>query len=590
MSTISHVIIVNRRFKKLVKARMDVLSILRVSVEKLLIPEVKDYKAFFIFGNSETALQLRSLQKMWYIASKFPSEQKAGTIYTPLQEQLKHTKLTASVFRLMVTGIWHVAVLGDNNPNDHDIASIYAYLSKGIITPLPRKTLDMLAIRRGTRLKDAQPLAPNKLWTETHKPVVFNDIPDTISSGFQFRDIGAAYLQYKASAPSVSFLEDLKRKPFIIAYQQFCEVAYGYEWAKMTQLSNIQLKDIAPSKQEYAKHIVDYINKINNLRLRRSKKYLFTPSAIQLHESVAHYHNPTIQIEQRNMHTWLECFKEQETPYGKMRALFFSDAYPLNEIGIVAPSRTEPKLYNHLVNTYSTHNGQWGLEVIDDTYNARFDFTYNLGTQEWVFLPSHKCPTGKCEYPEPNSIEQVIFYEAVGGCKPCDYCIAACKYFATWLVTALAMIDGIYAVTPDDTAFQTMEHTYTTTAKTAVGHGKNKRLVNTEVKRNVEYTLISYDVTQQKRTLTPDEAQTIDKAYRKNWLVTTPSGEIIWIRKTIKAYSRRYPTRKNGTRRDGAVTLKNDFKKRVPMLRVPTKPTIVKIVASNISATSDEHF
>lgn len=524
--------------------------------------------------------------RLWYLATQLASEKEAGTIYFPLQNMLRSSdNLEASVYRLQVMGKWCVLILGEKYEQVTPVVQqkLLTYFTRGTLTELPRKILVTVAARRSERVQDAIALeGSSNIFTETHTPSVFPDIPEEVAntSLLDFVNIGKEHMSQPASThdPLTLLLPSLRKKPFIIGYQLYSAEVYKQENKAIFQEVSHATTLIDDMRRHSAMNMVTHMNTINELRLKRSKKYLFTPSALSLHSSVMSHHSVTVQPVQRNTHLWVECHNEQVTPYGKLRAMFFSDAYPLDEIGIVASGNTT--LYDYLTSLYSLHNGKWGLEIIDDDYNTLYDFTFDRASKQWVFLPSHKCPTGECKYPSANNFTDYLNYEALGIIQPCDHCIEACSYFARWLVTALAMVEGEYALSPEGETFSTVQQEYTSTELQRVGKGKNTRNIATSVKREVEYTLITYDVTRPHRPLTSEETTEVQEATRSNWLLTTSAGDVIWVKKKIKAYARRYPTRKDGSRQAGEVTIKNDFVKRVPMLRVPHTPHITRVVAS----------
>jgi hypothetical protein len=499
--------------------------------------------------------------EIWYIAAKFESEKQAGAVYFPLQEWLRRKRGNASVARLMLHGVWHVIALGYGADDDGLAVGIQERIN-GSITDVPHNLLETLLVRREARSQNAQPNEQGDVWTEAHQPTLFERLPQPLHhAGITFVN------KAKPTFQTVAYREDLKKKPFIIAYGKHSMDLYVYEFQRLLKTSGEELYGVS--------FITEAVTRVNASKLKRSRKYLFTPSALDLHRSIMDLYPPT-EVAQRSTHVWIECETPQENLYGKMRAMFFYNAFPLEDIHILFASAPE---YPDIVRTYSVHSGKWGLEIIDEEYNAVFDFTYDIPSDQWVFLNSHICPTGKCIYPHADDAGEFLMAHATLFCQPCDYCLKACRYYATWLFTALAMIDGEYALSPDDPEFEQIAKQYMETRRKKVGKGKNQHVINVDEKREVEYTLVTYEVTKPKRRLSAEEQQAVDSARRTSWLATTPAGEIIWQKRRIKTHPRRYPTRKDGTRQQGAVQV-SPFVKRVPLLREPKRTVITKVVAN----------
>ena len=102
----------------------------------------------------------------YYLAARFPNEQKAGATYFPLQQMIFVAKdeCDLSVYRFKDTqnSTWYVVVIGDQPPQGLHLR-IEAALTSGVLVSLRQDALDYLLERRAR----ATLLGP---WVEGHYP------------------------------------------------------------------------------------------------------------------------------------------------------------------------------------------------------------------------------------------------------------------------------------------------------------------------------------------------------------------------------------------------------------------------------------
>ena len=98
----------------------------------------------------------------YHLAARFPSEETAGLVYLPLQEMIFEAKddCDLSAYRLAISGVWHVVVLGEEPPQDLHL-KIEAQLTRGVLVTLRADALRYLFQRR----TEATLLGP---WVEGH--------------------------------------------------------------------------------------------------------------------------------------------------------------------------------------------------------------------------------------------------------------------------------------------------------------------------------------------------------------------------------------------------------------------------------------
>jgi hypothetical protein len=93
-------------------------------------------------------------------AARFRSERAAGHVYFQAQELLFREPCDLSAYRLQLSQIWHVAVVGEAPPEDLH-RRIERILSRGQSVELPEEIVQMLQ-ERGAQMRRQGP------WSEGH--------------------------------------------------------------------------------------------------------------------------------------------------------------------------------------------------------------------------------------------------------------------------------------------------------------------------------------------------------------------------------------------------------------------------------------
>lgn len=275
-------------------------------------------------------------------------------------------------------------------------------------------------------------------------------------------------------------------------------------------------------------------------------------------------------------------------PYGVVKAL---GIYNLRgDAAIERLRRKYPKMgLEHL----PERPGSWyRIELIGSDLWMLDSETYDAETREWIYLSDHQCDT--CQRDKNREIVQA-----------CSDCKERTGYWASWLRTALLMINREYAVSPEPAPFPVQVVTYEEEGTKKVGHGKNAREIKTTFKREVEYRIISFDVsTPAPRRARPSQEERAEEEKRANWLIMYGKDALIYRRVHFEDIHRDYsgPHYKHIIERcsalggtfteegreytlshlpDGSAVVTSTilgFDKYVPMLR--EKKTIRKVIAS----------
>lgn len=501
---------------------------------------------------------------MKYFALEYPTVKIQGiphesdTPYQDIQNTLKLSNSNATIYRIQYGDKEYIVVLG-TSLDAKVAAKLKYYGTQAKLATLPQFILNQLLDRRIERIPHTQPLKEHKgyRYAESHMDETFTKFETEIA---------------ESNVPALQTGSKVKIQilPFIYVYEQLSEQETFHALIETIQKAGMSELLMHDNSYQSAREIAG----INKLILRHAKKYRFTNSAMAMYHEVKQ-HTPSTLIDTRVSH-WLEFEKTFDTPYNKdVQALYLVNSYPLKEMEQLAHS--DKSILTRMHQVYAPYKSIISLVVIDARCKPHFDFSYDTSSNTWVYFASHMCPYGKCKYTRKASLSEHERYD-VGSCIPCNECQAACTYYAEMVHTLLNMIRGDYSLTPDIPMFPEISETYTETVKTKVGKGKNQRTISQEKQRTIPFTLVTFDISVKKATpVSYEDIQPGEK--RDNWLTLASSTDIIYERKLIKAYTRRYPTRKDGTRKEGDVRIKQDYYKYVPILR-KERTRVVNVIAS----------
>lgn len=451
---------------------------------------------------------------MWYLASQFTDESKALKPYTEIQSLLKQAHQQFSVVRLKLEGVPYVVAFSETTPTAY-ITIVRNILKQGTLTTLDSAIINRLMGRRNERKQGMSFDTRGMGYSELHQPVKL----DEYGHGKPVEDsFETTIMQAPSDSPlkagskvRVSFV------PFIKAYEDIHSQMNIDEFLAIAYKNNLPIDDIA-------RDTIDAILRIEAYLLHHCEKYLFTGSAIELHQKV--FSQNSYQWIQPSQNIWIEMQSPISTPYAdNIKALFVHDASPMDMIHKLFSDKT---LATTLRQTFEIYQHQWSIDVIDKEGTLIFDLTYDKELQTWVFHGSHVCPYHQCQY-KNVSIQDIEKAQ----CIPCEKCKKAVEYWFTWVHTAMKIINREYALNPleSEAPYATHSMTYQEDVKKSVGKGKNRREIASTVTKSVDYRLITFEVgTLKVGALKPDEGT---KPKRSNWLTLADKTTVIWEYKEI---------------------------------------------------------
>ncbi len=529
---------------------------------------------------------------MYHIAGKFESREEARRVYTSLDDALKKLGFEAHISNLALSSNHYVNFLYDGDEGHIPptvMQTVQHLLGEGQICQLPDETIEVIQQRREERrAQGTGSFESHELTQINYRTPVLRDA-QTHEKVTHFSPEITGESPYRGPAPGSPVypvqLKDLPQSLRAQAAQMQADAIHKAKEKARPFLVRYRSKvdEIAATADEFDLQLAMYQE-----MLRIAVAYLFTESAMQLHQAVWEQGKRDLPL-LPDTSLCIELITPIEMPYGVIKAL---GIYNLRgDEAIERLRRKHPKLglLEHLPERPSSW---YRIELIGSDLWMLDSETYDAQRREWIYLSDHQCDA--CQRDENKEIVQV-----------CSACQDRTGYWASWLRTALLMINREYAVSPDPAPFLVQVITYEEEGTKKVGRGKNTREIKTAFKREVEYRIISFDVSTPapRRERLPQE-EPAEEEKRANWLTMYSKDALIYRRVHFEDIHRDYagPHYKHIIERcralggtfteegreytlsyllDGTAVVTSTilgFEKYVPMLR--EKKTIRKVIAS----------
>src|SRR5487761_404862 len=386
--------------------------------------------------------------------------------------------------------------------------------------------------------------------------------------------------QLASSSPALPGLEagaslKMQRIPFIIGYRD------------LQALSLVQTPEKYHVREsEGTQALGQAMNAILRRKLKRADKYQFDLSAIAMLDTVREP-NAQAWLPLEN-HLWIEFTQGINTQHGEdVRALYVHSMDLESDIKEVAPAGRDLATYRLMIERNTLYKGYWSFNVITGRCKELFDFTYDVAQGSYVYLYSHVCPYGACNYSRPETRYDL------GECSPCLECRAALAYWASVLHTAIRIIRREFALAPEEPRpYPITPEGYTETVKVKVGKGKNAHKIAQEKRREVDYRLDYFGVSEigyparalGEEIIEREESAAQEKGKRANWLTLADKGAIIWeYREIDTSRGRTLDPERNARWKSYQHVEIAPFKKWIPMLARERK-TIKRVTARRYAA------
>lgn len=480
---------------------------------------------------------------MWYKAATFPTQDAARSVWRKLHNELLPLNIDLTSFSLIYRESWYVACVSERVPPLKAQAIVEKHFQTGTPASLPDDTVQGLLDRRLERTKYAKrtPGSPT-LSYEGHSPTpIYTDTSTPMSQKDTDRHLDAV-------------THSLREQGY-----PFREI---YKMYHARSIDTIMFRDLAIHQ------------------LDKSAYYLFTETARLMHRSVS---TGAISWVSPGMDMWIEHDKAQ--PYGQtgynVQAVYLYRKHPKDTIE-TAPLLTEEK--ETLAGITRMSEDIWEIVVLAENTRPLLMFIYDVKNDVAQIDPAHTCIYGLCE---EVSIPDMGGRYHMTQMHECEQCRDMMLSFLAWIHTAIEQVQLKYAVTPEPEPFRTDVLAWTERRLMPRHHGKGKPKEKA-VRLEIPFTIISYDVSLRPGRLFPDESEPEKETseQRTSWLRLHGKEDIIYEKRYIGIYSRRYPTRKNGLRREGLVQVTHTEAKYIPLLRPEVRKGTIKRVTARKFQTS----
>ncbi|GHO61312.1 hypothetical protein KSC_002040 [Ktedonobacter sp. SOSP1-52] len=271
-------------------------------------------------------------------------------------------------------------------------------------------------------------------------------------------------------------------------------------------------------------------------------------------DQLAYYNTLVTDLFKTEQRYWIEFDEPQPDPLGRVRAVFLYPRYPEQELNRLLDPREDLVAWLQAHQILGQEVARWNIDVIGENASVLLRLSYDTQLACWVL-------------PEDQFMSQVFAW-------------------TRWLAITTGMLHKRYARAPQAPDFPTHIASYQTKERVPRKRGKGKPK-DKWVTHSRTYIKVTYDVsahTSRPTMVDPQERENATK--RQNWLAQAHPGDLLYEQRIIDTFTRSYPTRKDGTRREGEVTVTHSEPKWVPLLR----PTLRKrqVIKKAVASTYEE--
>lgn len=275
-------------------------------------------------------------------------------------------------------------------------------------------------------------------------------------------------------------------------------------------------------------------------------------------DQLAHYSTLVTDLFKTEQRYWIEFDEPQPDPLGRVRAVFLYPRYPEQELNTLIDPREDLVAWLQAHQILGQKAARWNIDVIGENASVLLRLSYNTQFSCWVL-------------PEDQYMNEVFAW-------------------TRWLAIATGMLHKRYARAPQAPDFPQYIATYQTKERVPRKRGKGKPK-DKWVTHSRTYIKVTYDLTETSpMRRANDGVDDEHRPKRQNWLAQAQPGDLLYEQRIIDTFTRSYPTRKDGTRREGEVTVNYSEPKWVPLLRpaLRKRQIIRKAVASAYEEISPE--
>ncbi|EFH84843.1 hypothetical protein [Ktedonobacter racemifer] len=485
----------------------------------------------------------------WYRAVQVPSRSAQQALFATLEKIVATIDLTLTVNTYMAGGNYYIIVfcLGAIAPPEQEQKRLEAPLTpyRPFLT-LEETQLDALV---RARLSKEHEIARDTQFGRTHvshqyRPVAFHDTPNVILSQEE-RD--------RRNQAWIATIETIlaEGKPFVEVFKMM--------------FAGERITSGVPPVQADPFYVSIFCQMLDHAQL-----WLWTASARQMYQDLlqtledfwvrkgwttpddqlGHFNTLVADLFKTDQRYWIEFDEPQPGPLGRVRAVFLYPRYPARELNRLIDPSTHLDAWLQAHQILGQEAARWNIDIIGENASVLLRLSYDTQYACWVL-------------PHDHHMSQVFPW-------------------TRWLAIAAGMLHKRYARSPQAPAFPDRVVSYQTKASVPRKRGKGKPKEKW-VTHSRTYTTVSYDLSETALRPTMSEApEPTSTNKRKNWLAQAQPEDLLYEQRIIDTFTRSYPTRKDGTRREGEVTVKHPDPKWVPLLRpaLRKRQVIKKAVAS----------
>ena len=483
----------------------------------------------------------------WYRAVRVPDRRAQQTLFDTLEKIVSTINMTLTATTYMAGGNYYTVIfcLGPTVPSGREQERLEAALAPyAPFLTLEEPFLDALV---RSRLSKEHIIAKDTQVGRTHvshqyRPVVFDD---TASLSQEERD--------RRRQAWVATIEALlaEGKPFVEVFKMI------FNEERLT--AGFPLPQTDPYQASIFCRMLDH-----------AQLWLWTASARQMYQDLvqtleedwmrqgwttpedqlAHSNTLVRDLFQADQRFWIEFDEPQPDPLGRVRAVFVYPRYPEFELNEILDPRDDLIAWLQAHQILGQEAARWNIDIIGESAAVLLRLSYDTEYACWVL-------------PEDQYMSQVFAW-------------------TRWLAIVTGMLRKHYARTPQAPEFP--PHVVSYQIKELVprvrGKGKPKEKWVTHSRT---YLKVTYELSEKPSIIHANEVAENERSLkRQNWLVQAQPEDLLYEQRVIDPFTRRYPTRKDGTRREGEVTVKHPEPRWVPLLRPERRKhrVIKKAVAS----------
>ena len=299
---------------------------------------------------------------------------------------------------------------------------------------------------------------------------------------------------------------------------------------------------------------------LNETAIQVSKKYIFSPSAVQFQHDLMLKNEKkmgTVKKEMLYPETciWIEAEGETLGPNDQIKAFYMVHVYHPTVLR-AAPQHLQDIMNDpEFIEPIREHSEEssWTITLISKENKKLFIFDVTQDG-EFALSDTHVCPYGECSSDSK---------------EPCQGCKNYLYFWGVWLVVALMMIKGQFATTPEPADFPEIKQHI---RRRMESDNPKKKKYHEE---DLSFKIVNFDACLKKTKYEPQE----DREERGSWVeqaMEIDPDSVIYVDKSIASFPRQLRSPYFVNKRGQTIDV-TGHERRIPM---KLKDVITRVVAS----------